>query len=69
MWTSKRSVKDQSKITVGIMYWQTEVFGHLDGNFRENGFGPVSGRFSATILQVCPHLPHLMRREVITYYL
>jgi len=26
---------------------QTEVFGHLDGNFWGDGFGPVSGRFSA----------------------
>ena len=26
---------------------QTEVFGRLDGNFRGNSFGPVSGRFSA----------------------
>ena len=26
---------------------QTEVFGRLDGNFCGDGFGPVSGRFSA----------------------
>ena len=26
---------------------QTEVSGRLDGNFRGNGFGPLSGRFSA----------------------
>ena len=26
---------------------QAEVFGRLDGNFRGDGFGPVSGRFSA----------------------
>ena len=41
------SVKNQPKITVGIMDRQTEVFGRLDGNFRQDGFGPVSGRFSA----------------------
>jgi stage II sporulation protein D len=40
-------VKDQPKITVGIMDRQTEVFGRLDGNFRGDGFGPVTGRFSA----------------------
>jgi hypothetical protein len=40
-------MKDQPKITVGIMDRQTEVFGRLDGNFRGNGFGPVSGWFSA----------------------
>ncbi len=41
------SVKNQPKITVGIMDRQTEVFGRLDGNFRRDGFGPASGRFSA----------------------
>ena len=41
------SVKNQPKITVGIMDRQTEVSGRLDGNFRGDGFGPVSGRFSA----------------------
>jgi len=30
---------------------QTEVFGRLDGNFRGDGFGPVSGRFSARATQ------------------
>jgi SpoIID/LytB domain protein len=40
-------VKNQPKITVGIMDRQTEVFGRLDGNFNGDGFGPVSGRFSA----------------------
>ena len=40
-------VKNQPKITVGIMDRQTEVFGRLDGDFRGDGFGPVSGRFSA----------------------
>ena len=40
-------MKHQPKITVGIMDWQAEVSGHLDGNFRGDGFGPVSGRFSA----------------------
>jgi len=46
------SVRNQPKITVGIMDRQTEVFGRLDENFREDGFGPISGRFLATILQV-----------------
>jgi stage II sporulation protein D len=40
-------VKNQPKITVGIMDRQTEVFGRLDGNFHGDGFGPVSGRFAA----------------------
>ena len=40
-------MKDQPKIAVGIMDRQTEVFGRLDGDFRGNGFGPLSGRFSA----------------------
>jgi stage II sporulation protein D len=41
------SVKNQPKITVGILDRQTEVCGRLNGNFRGEGFGPVSGRFSA----------------------
>jgi SpoIID/LytB domain protein len=40
-------VKNEPKITVGIMDRLTEVSGRLDGNFRGEGFGPVSGRFSA----------------------
>jgi len=40
------SVKNQPKITVGIMDRRTEVHGRLDGNFRRDEFGPVSGRFS-----------------------
>jgi SpoIID/LytB domain protein len=40
-------VEKQPKITVGIMDRQAEVFGRLDGNFRADGFGPVSGQFSA----------------------
>ncbi len=41
------SVKSQPRITVGVMDGQTEVSGRLDGNFRRDEFGPVSGRFSA----------------------
>jgi stage II sporulation protein D len=38
----------QPKITVGIMDRQTRVTGCLDGKFYSEGFGPVSGGFSAT---------------------
>jgi SpoIID/LytB domain protein len=40
-------MKNQPKISVGIMDRQTEVNGRLDGDFRGDGFGPVSGRVSA----------------------
>jgi len=40
-------MKNQPKITVGIMDRQNEVNGRLDGDFRGDGFGPVSGRVSA----------------------
>jgi stage II sporulation protein D len=40
-------MKYQPKITVGIMDRQTEVNGCLVGNFRAEGSGDVSGRFSA----------------------
>ncbi len=42
-------MKHQPKITVGIMDRQTEVRGRLDGDFRGDGFGPVSGAFSAKV--------------------
>jgi SpoIID/LytB domain protein len=41
------SVKNEPKIAVGIMDRKTEVSGHLDGDFRGDRFGPVSGPFSA----------------------
>jgi stage II sporulation protein D len=40
-------LKNQPKITVGIIDRQNEVLGRLDGDFHVEGFGPVSGRFSA----------------------
>jgi SpoIID/LytB domain protein len=40
-------VKNEPKITVGIMDRLTEVSGRLDGNFRGERFGLVSGRFLA----------------------
>jgi len=40
-------MKTQPNITVGIMDRQTEVIGRLDGDFRGDGFGPISGEFSA----------------------
>jgi stage II sporulation protein D len=39
-------MKNEPKITVGIMDRQTEVNGSLGGNFHGDGFGPVSGQFS-----------------------
>jgi SpoIID/LytB domain protein len=40
-------MKHQPNITVGIMDRQTEITGCLNGNFRGDEFGPVSGPFSA----------------------
>ena len=40
-------VKEQPKITVGIMDEQPEVSGRLNGNFRRDGNRLLSGRFSA----------------------
>ncbi len=42
-------MKDQPKINVGIMDRQAEVSGHLYGDYRGDGFGPVSGRFFAKV--------------------
>ena len=39
-------MKNQPKITVGIMDRQAEVNGSLDENFRVDGFGLISGQFS-----------------------
>jgi SpoIID/LytB domain protein len=38
---------DQPKITVGIIDRQTEVSGHLHGDFPGEGFGSLTGKFSA----------------------
>jgi peptidoglycan hydrolase-like amidase len=38
---------DQPKITVGIIDRQTEVSGHLHGDFLGEGFGSLTGRFLA----------------------
>jgi SpoIID/LytB domain protein len=40
-------MKHPPNITVGIMDRKLEVFGRMNGNFYGNGFGPVTGRFSA----------------------
>jgi stage II sporulation protein D len=42
-------MKTKPKITVGILDRLIEVAGHLNGNFQGNGFGPVSGLFSAKV--------------------
>jgi hypothetical protein len=44
-------VKHPLKITVGIMDRQAEISGHLDGNFFGDEFAPVSGRFSAKVIE------------------
>jgi SpoIID/LytB domain protein len=40
-------MKNEPKITVGIMDRLTQVSGRLDGNFWVDEFGPFSGKFSA----------------------
>jgi SpoIID/LytB domain protein len=40
-------MENQPKITVGIMDRRAEATGSLNGNFCGDGFGPVSGGFSA----------------------
>jgi SpoIID/LytB domain protein len=42
-----RTMKDQPRITVGIMDRQAEINGCLHGDFSMEGFGPMSGRLSA----------------------
>ena len=59
------SVKNQPKITVGIMDRQTEIFGRLDGDFRGDGFGPVSGRFSAKATAGMIVLTDEAHREIV----
>ena len=55
----------QPKITVGIMDRQTKVFGRLDGNFRGDGLGPVSGRFSAKATAGMIALTDRAQREIV----
>jgi stage II sporulation protein D len=58
-------LKNEPKITVGIMDRQTEVAGRLDGNFRGDGFGPVSGRFAATAAAGRVVLTDITGREIV----
>jgi len=44
-------VKHPLTVSVGIVDRQVEIFGHLDGNFFGDEFGPVSGRFSAKVME------------------
>ena len=39
-------MNNEPKVKVGIMDGQTEIIGHLEGNFRANASNLVSGRFS-----------------------
>ena len=48
-WNSEIPMKHQPNIIVGIMDKQTEVSGRLDGDFRGDGFGPLSGGFLAKV--------------------
>jgi hypothetical protein len=59
------NVKKEPKITVGIMDWQTEVSGRLDGNFRGDGFDPVSGWFSGKATVGMIILSDESHREII----
>ncbi len=45
------SVKNQPKITVGIMDREAEISGCLNGHFYGEGYGPVSNRFSAKAMK------------------
>ncbi|MFH1490033.1 MAG: SpoIID/LytB domain-containing protein [Pseudomonadota bacterium] len=57
-------MKDLPNISVGILDGQTEVNGHLKGNFYGNGFGPVSGRFSAKAMSGTIVLTDEAKREI-----
>jgi stage II sporulation protein D len=60
-------VKDEPKITVGIMDRQREVAGSLDGGFFGDGFGPLTGRFSARVLAGRIALTDGEMREIARY--
>ena len=57
-------MENQPKISVGIMDRQDEIAGLLHGNFHGNGFGPVSGRFSAKAISGLIVLSHEPDHEI-----
>ena len=57
-------MNNQPKISVGIMDRQDGVAGCLHGNFHGNGFGPVSGRFSAKAISGLIVLSDEAEREI-----
>ena len=60
-------VKNQPKITVGIMDRQTEVAGYLNGSFRIDNLGLVSGRFSAKAEEGMVVLTGEARRDILPF--
>ena len=57
-------MKHPLKITVGIMDRQAEISGYLDGNFFGDEFGPVSGRFSAKVMEEAIVLLNQAHRQI-----
>jgi stage II sporulation protein D len=57
-------MKNGPKITVGIMDRQTEIAGRLDGDFRMDEFGTLSGGFSAKATAVMIVLTDEAHREI-----
>ncbi|HSR09989.1 MAG TPA: SpoIID/LytB domain-containing protein [Thermodesulfobacteriota bacterium] len=58
-------MQSEPKITVGIMDRQAEVTGRLNGKFHVEGFGPVSGRFSAKSAAGMVALADESRRQIV----
>jgi SpoIID/LytB domain protein len=57
-------VKHPLKISVGIVDRQAEISGYLDGNFFGDEFGPVSGRFSAKVMEEAIVLLNQAHRQI-----
>jgi len=57
-------VKHPLKISVGIVDRQAEISGYLDGNFFGDEFGPVSGRFSAKVMEEAIVLFNQAHRQI-----
>ncbi|HJX60355.1 MAG TPA: SpoIID/LytB domain-containing protein [Thermodesulfobacteriota bacterium] len=57
-------MKHPLKISVGIVDRQAEISGYLDGNFFGDEFGPVSGRFSAKVMEEAIVLFNQAHRQI-----
>jgi stage II sporulation protein D len=63
--SSAAKMRDEPKVTIGILDERARVGGRLNGNFRGDGFGPISGFFSGKAWEGAVVLSDRAGREIV----